>query len=243
MRKNLNKVWFEFLQVPSNIIKKVVLPAAIFLLLIQFIAFTQKIPFYHFVADINELPGLPPYVGMVSTIGILFWCATAVICLFTAYTLKKCGYRDRKGINYLLFFGYFNLLILSDDLFQIHEHYFLLFINLNLFDNPRIIQDFFEAIFFLIYVILLATCLLRFNSFLRKTQYPILILSILFFAFSTVADLLTPATMRFHFLLEEGAKFIGIVTWFSYFANCAYQEIRQMNANILSVANNFLTNP
>ncbi|MBC1268346.1 MULTISPECIES: hypothetical protein [Nostocaceae] len=209
------------------LIVTVVLPATVFLLLMQIIFKLNGIPFYTLVADPNEIGKLPPYAGMISMLGILFWCASAAISIFTASFLSKNKLvRSKKWSNFLLLSGFLTLFILLDDLFQIHEYYFHPFVDLKTWENPRRVQNFFETVFFIIYMILIGMYLYRFKSIFKITNYNILLLALSFFAISTIVDIATPESMFLHYTIEEGLKFLGIVTWFSYFMDCSYQQLK-----------------
>ena len=53
-------------------------------------------PISHFTRDPLRIAEAPLYYGIVSNIGILFWCTSAVICLFTSAILCKS---NDKGLS------------------------------------------------------------------------------------------------------------------------------------------------
>jgi hypothetical protein len=58
----------------------------------------------------NAVSELPPHMGMVSNLGILFWCSTAVVCLFTASTDMNKNISVESFLFYsgiLTWFGYY----------------------------------------------------------------------------------------------------------------------------------------
>lgn len=220
-----------FKNLPS-IIVRVVLPTTIFLIATQIIVKIQGIPFYVLVVDPNEIAKLPPYTGMISMLGILFWCASVATSIFSSFLLqKKGGLKSRKWAKFLLFSACITLVILLDDLFQIHEYYYHPFIDLRNFTNPSPVKNFFELIFFTMYAIAISIYLWKFKSLFKKTNYPILLLSLLFFAISVFVDVATPEKMFLHSTIEEGSKFLGIVTWFSYFVDCCYEQVQYLIVN------------
>ncbi|OKH46952.1 hypothetical protein NIES2101_24375 [Calothrix sp. HK-06] len=165
-------------------------------------------------------------------IGILFWCASAVICLFTSYVLTKHKeLQTRKWSKFLLYSGCITLIMLFDDLFQIHEYYYQPFIDLSTVKNARFFINLFELLFFVIYFVLISIYILKFKALFKKTNYPIFSLTILFFALSILVDIGTPETMVLHTSIEEGSKFLGIVTWFTYFLDCCYEQIQRLITN------------
>ncbi|MDH3599805.1 MAG: hypothetical protein OEU26_09240, partial [Candidatus Tectomicrobia bacterium] len=63
---------------------KVYGPAVAVLLVFVVINLITHIRISVFTRDPIQIMEAPIYYGIVSSIGILFWCATASICLFTA---------------------------------------------------------------------------------------------------------------------------------------------------------------
>ena len=75
------------------------------------------IPVGNFTRDPIAILGGHPFIGVMSNIGILFWSATAAICIFASKI-----YLDKTEFSTFLFFsGLLTLLLLFDDLFQLHE--------------------------------------------------------------------------------------------------------------------------
>jgi hypothetical protein len=215
---------------------KVVLPSIIFLIVVKSLFGLKGVPFSSLVVDPNAFKNVPPYIGMISMLGILLWCASSAISLFVACILPKNNQlKAQKWAQFLLFSGCLTMLLVLDDLFQIHEYYYRIFIDLALVENPKIIANIFEGLFFIVYAILILVFLYRFKLLLKKTNYKIFLLSLLFFAISIVVDLLIPDSMPLSYFLEEGSKFVGIVIWFGYFFDCCYQLVQKffLNQNYL----------
>ncbi|MBD2167915.1 hypothetical protein H6G04_26355 [Calothrix membranacea FACHB-236] len=213
-------------------ILKVVLPSIIFLIVIGALFKTKGIPFRHLVIDPNAFKGIPPYIGMISTLGILFWCASSAISLFVAYILfKNDKLKAEKWAKFLFFSGWITMFLFLDDLFQIHEYYYRPFINFIHIDNSRFIANLFESLFFLGYAIIIISYIYKFKMLFKKTNYAILGLSLISFLVSVLVDIVTPESMPLHFFLEEGSKFLGIVIWCCYFLDCCYQQIQKNISN------------
>jgi hypothetical protein len=220
-----------FKNLPSFILKAV-LSSILFLIFMRTLFSLKGVPFSYLVSDPNAFSGMPPYIGMITLIGILIWCASGAISIFVAWILPKDN--QTKSINwsqFLFFSGCITMFLVFDDLFQIHEYYYLPFIDLDSFENPRPIQLFFQGSFFLMYVILISIHFYRFRMVVKKSNYNILNLSILFFGVSIILDIATSESMPFYYFLEEGSKFTGIVIWFSYFLDCCYQQIQKFVFN------------
>lgn len=169
-------------------------------------------PIYVFTRDPAALVDISPFYGLVSNLGILLWFGGAVISLFSALLLWR---RDRslQVIGFLIISGLFSMVLMLDDLFMLHEHVVPKFL--------RIPQRAVIAI----YPILAVLYLLRYRELILRTNYWFLILGFGFLAVSVGSDLIPPFLADWHPLFEDGAKFLGIVSWFIYLANLCYLEI------------------
>lgn len=169
----------------------------------------KGIPVSDLTRDITSIAKVPPYIGFFSQIGIVFWMSTATLCLFSASTASNIS---KKIKNSLYFSGMFTLLLGFDDMFQFHE---------------QIVPYLFEVsekVVFAIYAILVVSFLLKFYPTLLNTDYILLLLAFFFLGLSVFMDVipirgLNPA------LYENGAKMIGIVSWFFYFHSIAASTV------------------
>lgn len=153
----------------------------------------------------------PFYIGFFSNIGILFWCAAAAICFFS-FALLQNYYRSRKMHSFILYSGIVTSVLLLDDLFLIHEEVAPKYLFIP------------EKFVYLIYAVMLLVYLVKFRKTILKTDFSLLILALGWFALSIVFDKgyipLSPSMVKrgFDFYLEDGAKLLGIVSWFAYLA-------------------------
>ena len=92
-------------------------------MLFLFISLQNKVPTAVLTRDSNAVAELPFYVGAVSNIGVIFWSATASICLFVFFSTDNSVVYKRLR-SYVLFSGLLTLMFLLDDLFQLHEEFF-----------------------------------------------------------------------------------------------------------------------
>jgi len=74
----------------------------------------------HLTRDPVQLAHLPFYTGVLSNVGCLLWCATAVVCLFSAHVVLRCGGHETAA-HFLAWSSVLTLLLLADDLLLIHE--------------------------------------------------------------------------------------------------------------------------
>ena len=178
---------------------------------------------YELVADPNEVGQLAPYTGLVSTIGTLIFAATASTCFFTAY-IVGIEQKSIKWQMFLHFSGLFILLLLADDLWQIHEN-----IPVMLFGNlaQGAIQNIGEAVVFGFYGLLFFLYSFKFKTIILQTRLIPLLIAILFFAASTIIDIFF-TNVNGHFVLEEGFKLLGIVSFSMYYFEVCEKQIKQL---------------
>lgn len=146
----------------------------------------------------------PFYIGLLSKIGIIFWCSSAAICLFTFSVLhRKNNHNDMS--SFILFLGLMTSFLLLDDFFLLHDRIFPLLFHIN------------EKVIFSVYGLALLICLIRFNKTILKTEYFILIFAFGFFVLSLINDRnFLPVSENLHYLFEDGSKLLGIICWFTY---------------------------
>ena len=158
---------------------------------------------------------LPFYLGGLSYLGILFWCATMAICFFSYVIFRKTGKRTPDPLFFLLA-GLITSLLLIDDLFRLHEIVFPVYLHLH------------EYTLYVSYAALIAFLLIRYRSTILSTDYVLLMFALGCLGFSLISDMLTDMFFRSvsgATLVEDGAKFVGIVSWFLYFARICFQDI------------------
>jgi hypothetical protein len=148
----------------------------------------------------------PPYVGLISNLGILLWSATAGVCLFCAARVRRT---KSNGLYHFFFIsGLLSVLLCLDDLFLAHEDLW-----------PRLLGTG-EGPIIAFYGVLAGIYLWSFRDLILRTEYLLLGLSFAGLGFSILFDLLPdldPALiLPGQYLLEDGSKLLGIVTWLAY---------------------------
>jgi hypothetical protein len=142
--------------------------------------------------------------GILSNFGIMLWASAAAVCYLGAAILNKIPSKRR----FLLASALLTTLLALDDAFLLHE---------------AVIPYFLHVSERLVYIGYLLLILIYFILFLRyilsMTDYPILLLALVFLGISIVLDNLSlpfpsPALEGF---AEDSAKFIGITFWLLYF--------------------------
>lgn len=173
-----------------------------------------------FLRDAKAVYGIPFHAGALSSIGILFWCATVSTCLLTAIVLYRSSSESDKR-QFLLNAGLFTSILMLDDLFLIHEEFAPNYLNLD------------GGILYVTYAILAVSLLLYYRHVIYRSAYALLLLGAAFLAGSIAFDLLHEYGLLLagaesrdlqHFL-EDGCKLLGIAGWFSYFGWVSYGSL------------------
>jgi hypothetical protein len=174
------------------------------------------------VAEFNA----PMYIGLVSNFGVLLWCAAASVCLFGGWlALIRTGHRE--SALFLICAGLVSSLLMLDDLYLLHEEV--------LPDHLFIPQK----LVFAGYGCLILTFLFRFRQIILTTDFMLLFIAFGFFAISVFVDLFVTPEEFFIFgslpgrdLIEDGFKFLGIVTWALYFISTCRQQVAPLLATV-----------
>jgi hypothetical protein len=184
-----------------------------FLIATVTLAFQQNVSLAYMTRDPSVTMGAEPYIGIVSNIGILFWCVTAVICLFSAAILVRYK-SQRTATIYLLCSGGISLLFLFDDLLMIHEAVIPNLLGIS------------EKGVFLGYGGILFAYFVTFWRLIFATNPLFLGLALGFFGLSIMIDVLDlPGDVIY--MLEDSAKFTGIVNWCVYYTSAALTAVRR----------------
>jgi hypothetical protein len=169
---------------------------------------------WFFTNDPFVLGNLPFYAGIISTVGMLLWCAAATVCFFTAAVLKKDDHLS--GWRFFLFMsGVLTSLLLCDDLFQMHKIFYPILFHLA------------EVFIYGVYGLFALWYLIRFRKQIRDTEFLLLVFSLVFFALAVIFDTLS-LLPRGNTAFSDGLKLLGIVSWFTYFARTCGKAITKM---------------
>jgi hypothetical protein len=177
----------------------------------------NKAPISVLVRDIFATADIPSYTGFFSNLGVMVWCMTATVCFFTILILRN---QIKKSIrNFLIYAGSLSVMFMLDDFFLLHERYY-----------SRIVH---ETKVYLIYLIMLAVFLLTFRRIIIQSEFIFLILTILFWGFSVGLDAIESIlynnpdlTPQLFYLVEDGSKLLGIVSWAIYTSRFCLKELQ-----------------
>lgn len=191
------------------------LPPIILLIIVGVIAGFTDISLEDFLEDPAQLVGYDSYLGLINNLGIALWASAVAVCIFTYIALRRMG-KSKDISKFVLFFGLFTLILFFDDLFLIHEW---------------LANYFSEFIIPLAFVIIFILLLFRFRATILNTNYLFLVIAILFFGISLVFDVIQSLKIFLFLegiapLFEDGSKFLGIISWLTYFARVGLTSLR-----------------
>jgi len=199
----LKKYWQLIIFIPS-----ILLIVAVGLAKVLF-----QVPIYQFMGDTSAIANIHPLSGLLSNIGVLLWCGTATICFFIAGALTPT--RNYKIINFFFVSACLSTYLLIDDFFLFHEKLAPTYMGIP--------QD----TTLLLIAIAVSFYFFWFRRIILQTQYRLIVIAAVLLAASIAADtILKPWLLglgEWKSLLEDGAKLLGITSWFSYYMNAAYQ--------------------
>ena len=171
---------------------------------------TTDIPFSYFVRDPASIADERAYFGMISNVGIVIWAATAAVSLF-AYLVLRRDRGDRQRAHFFLFAGLLTIILMTDDLFVIHET----------FKRDSGLPEF---PIFALYGTLFLLFIRAYMPLLLRSEFVLLLIAGGFFGFSTLYDVGVGA-WHADDLLEDGSKFFGIITWCAYLTRTALRAM------------------
>jgi len=187
-------------------------PAILLLVVLALACMWTGIPIAKLTRDPTAITGSHPFTGLLSNVGVLCWCATAAVCLFSHAFMRHAS-ADGRVSGFLLYFGLITFVLLVDDLFQLHDYILSRHLHLN------------EKIVFSVYGLAILAGFVRFRDVVKESEAGLLALSLSFFALSIVADFFLESVLPWRHLFEDGTKFLGIVGWLGYFVSVGFRGV------------------
>ncbi|WP_241212202.1 hypothetical protein [Vibrio scophthalmi] len=210
----MNVKWKGCFSLSKNILLMVYIPVVSLLIFSVIMSVKMGIPFEVLSKDPLSFSGANPLTGVLSNIGIIIWSGAASVCLMTALLLNKYGYPSNRGLS-LFFAGMISLVLLLDDCFMLHEVIYPQWLGIP------------ESIIMMTYALMLLAYLYLFREKILSADISLLLVFFVMFGLSAIVDFVLPSTLlSWHFVIEDGAKFIGIVSWFSYHTLICFTEIK-----------------
>jgi len=174
------------------------------------VEFHIKIP--TFTRDVTAIANIALYSGFLSNLGIYLWCVSASASFFAAMVLRDIN--QTKNFSFLFSSALLSTYLMFDDAFQFHE---TLADKLFGISNDKVVTA--------ILGIAVFVYLKSFINVILKTKYISLLLAFAFLSLSVVSDtILEPWSQlgQWEYFIEDGAKWIGIVSWCIYHVRTAF---------------------
>lgn len=155
------------------------------------------------------------YIGLLSNIGVIFWCFTAAILFFSVKLAKYYG-KPKKVTRFFFYSGILSVFFLVDDLFLMHDVIIPYFLHIS------------EKFLYLFYGICVLALLYLFREIIEESDYLLFLIAFISMAGSVFTDVILTLgfTLKEIYLFEDGLKFIGIISWFVYFARTCYNHLK-----------------
>lgn len=192
-------------------------PTSVLLVGMSLVAHFTRMPLRKIFSDPASITNSHPLLGFVSNLGIVLWCATAAICLYSAALLRKRGDSGELA-SFFQYAGLLTTFLMLDDLFLFHERLAQMY-----FHVPQIAVVAAYGVATLVFLI-------RFRELILRTEFVLLGSAFAFFAFSLLVDQVLDEVMPMEHLFEDGSKFLGILGWLAYFTRTTFQALGVHNS-------------
>ena len=192
------------------------LPPAILLLVFYLISLKTNVPFSTFTKDPGEITHSSPFNGVLSNIGVLFWCSSAAISILSFLLLRKDP-EQKKISQFFLVSSVVTIILMLDDLFMFHEEVY-----------PHVFH-FRQRYIYLAYFLMILIFLWSFRRIILNSEYMPLVFAFLLFGVSIVVDGIADRIhdIPLHYMFEDGTKFLGIAGWLGYFGKFSWQKLSE----------------
>lgn len=184
-------------------------------LLISTVALQNVVPAESLLLDRSAVSGGRWYQGMVTSLGVLAWTVAAVSCAGTAFV---AGLARRGRVRRVFRFAALLLVVLLlDDLFLLHSDVVAKYLG-----APKLALVGLEALGTLVWV---ATGV----DEIRRTRWELLVAAGAGFGISVVVDAVAVVSdPRLRLILEDGAKFLGVLALAAWSVTTAADIIRSV---------------
>lgn len=203
----------------ARLIFVIYLPALCFLAAVVVAARRGGLPVGDLTRDPLQILNQPPYLGIVSNVGVLLWCMAASIALLAA-TAVPADPRRGETKRFLLWTGLLSALVLLDDLFMFHE---IVIPQLTHID---------EHFVYMVYIAIGIGYAVRFRRELLGDSALLVLLATAFMTVSLVTDQGYTLSLIFgrkvvpdSYFLEDGSKFLAQASWAGFVARRALRAL------------------
>lgn len=166
--------------------------------------------------------GLHPLTGAQSQLGVLIWWSAASICLATWAVLRHTE-ANRALVRFFLWSGLVTAMLALDDQFQFHDNL------------ARELLGLRERYVIAVYGIVLGAYFIAFRKVIRRTEFLLLGLAIVFAALSVAGDLVSQQFVEAGEpsgvgevlnYAEDALKLLAIVCWSAYLIRFSLASLR-----------------
>lgn len=212
--------------VPPRRLAAIFLPALAVLGVIAMLAVAGVVNVRALTEDVTAMARLRPWAGLLSNLGILLWWTAAAICFFGAAMVRRSG--EPGAFAFLLSSGALSTYLTLDDLLQVHERL-----------APRYAGVAEEHVLAAI-AIAAAAHVFAFRRLILRTDYRLLGLALALLGAAALMDSIFHSWLRtlgqWEFFIEDGAKWLGIVSWCAYHTSASAYLVRAAAAQPASRA-------
>jgi hypothetical protein len=192
---------------------KLYLPVFLILVGIAVVSEVNDISTGDLTRDPTAIFRASPFIGLLSNLGILAWCASVAIVTFTASFLRTRTDRKAEEIFFWASAG-LTLVLLVDDLFRLHDFIF-----------PFILHIRQEAFYVLYIFFALAYLWFYWKMVIASRLAGFMMLAFVFWGLAVVLDALFETGQSWHFLVEDGLKFLGIFSWSVFLIRSSFHAV------------------
>lgn len=202
------------------LLAKIFVPPSFFVVLLYVLGKINDVEFSYISRDPIQLLNGKPYIGILSNTGILFWCFTIATLFLSAKIARDLG-RPKILYQFFFFAGLLTLLFLVDDFFLFHDVIFPDYLHAS------------EIYFYIFYGLSASSLLYFFRKVILESDYILLLLAFALLSSSVLMDLDILFSLGIYLpgslVIEDGCKFMGIISWFVYFIRICYTNIKPVN--------------
>lgn len=179
------------------------------LMVLAFAGLQTQVPVADLLNDPATVAGVMWYAGLISNLGAIGW-TVAVAAAAGAAFVARVGGRPRSTISFLRGGALVGTMLLVDDLFQVHQRLLPRAVGLS---KPMVL---------LIELVLAGGWAVSSYFEIKRTRWHLLVMAGGAFVVSLVVDqLITGPETGVRILVEDGAKFLGVLAWALYFVRTA----------------------
>ncbi len=159
--------------------------------------------------DVAATTGTKFYIGILSSVGALVWCAAASVCLFGAAALRGVSGQGERA-SFLTGMGVLLSALGADDFFMLHEVVY-----------PKFGLQ--EEVLVVLYALSLIGLMVRFRAQLLASEVLLFLIGAVLFTGSVITDFFVRDSTALEDLLKVG----GVACWLVYFWRHALAGVRE----------------